>query len=87
MSSFFLGKTYFFKGKGFWKFDDSVMHVAHNEPQLSAPRWMNCPRPRHIDVEEIPTQKAPLRSSTTRLTQSYINFVFTITVICLVNLF
>lgn len=36
------GKTYFFKGKGFWKFNDLLMRVEHYEPKLSAPFWMGC---------------------------------------------
>ncbi|CAG9817810.1 unnamed protein product [Phaedon cochleariae] len=36
------GRTYFFKGKGFWKFDDQHMRVEHAEQKLSAPFWMGC---------------------------------------------
>lgn len=57
----FSGKSYFFKGTGFWKFDDSIMHVAHNRPKSSAIHWMGCPRTHH-DIEDIPTEKAPLKS-------------------------
>lgn len=38
----FPGKTYFFKGNGFWKFNDLHMRVEHIEPKLSAPFWMGC---------------------------------------------
>ena len=37
------GKTYFFKGKGFWQFDDRKMRVVSETPSLSAPFWMSCP--------------------------------------------
>lgn len=40
----YLGKTYFFKGKGFWKFNDLRMRVENDEQTLSAPFWMGCPR-------------------------------------------
>lgn len=40
--AFSIGKTYFFKGKKFWKFNDQYMRVAHEEPKLSAPFWMGC---------------------------------------------
>ncbi len=41
---FFLGSVYFFKGKGFWKFDDPKMRVANERQILSAPVWMGCPK-------------------------------------------
>lgn len=41
----YLGKTYFFKGKGFWKFNDLRMRVENEQQTLSAPFWMGCPRP------------------------------------------
>lgn len=37
-------KTYFFKGKGFWLFNDHLMEVAHERPRSSALVWMKCPR-------------------------------------------
>lgn len=39
-----LGKSYFFKGKKFWKLDDASMTVTRREPHSSAHRWMGCPR-------------------------------------------
>lgn len=39
---FFVGKTYFFKGKGFWKFNDLRMRVENERQTLSAPFWMGC---------------------------------------------
>lgn len=41
-NSFFTGKTYFFKGNGFWKFNDLRMRVDHYEQKPSAPVWMGC---------------------------------------------
>jgi hypothetical protein len=38
-----LGKTYFFKGKVFWEFNDRRMRVVNPIPSLSAPYWMSCP--------------------------------------------
>ncbi|XP_071445795.1 matrix metalloproteinase-2-like isoform X2 [Hetaerina americana] len=37
------GITYFFKGKGYWAFDDRKMRVRHKAQKLSAPKWMKCP--------------------------------------------
>lgn len=37
-------KTYFFKGKGFWRFIDHKMVVAHERPRSSAQFWMKCPK-------------------------------------------
>lgn len=36
------GKTYFFKGKGYWEFNDQAMKVAHTDLKPSAVRWMGC---------------------------------------------
>lgn len=44
------GKTYFFKGKGYWQFDDMRMRVAHDQQKKSAYRWMGCHE--RLDDEE-----------------------------------
>lgn len=36
------GKTYFFKGKGYWQFDDYRMKVRHEQQRKSAVQWMGC---------------------------------------------
>lgn len=36
------GKTYFFKGKGYWRFNDLRMSVDQADPHPSAPHWMKC---------------------------------------------
>lgn len=41
---YILGKTYFFKGKGFWKFNDLRMSVEKQEQTPSGPFWMGCPK-------------------------------------------
>lgn len=41
---FFPGKTYFFKGKSYYEFDDLRFKVA-GPAYLSAPFWMGCPWP------------------------------------------
>lgn len=38
-----IGKTYFFKGKSFYEFNDRRMRVVSETPSLSAPFWMSCP--------------------------------------------
>ncbi|XP_054090383.1 matrix metalloproteinase-2 isoform X2 [Zeugodacus cucurbitae] len=55
------GKTYFFKGYGYWEFNDDLMEVAHPRPKLSARKWMNCPRLVN-EVDEEQTWTAPLIS-------------------------
>lgn len=60
IDTFFLaGKTYFFKGKGFWKFNDLRMRVEHEEQNDSAHFWMGCSR--NIGFE--PDNKAPLTAT------------------------
>ena len=67
---FFLGKTYFFKGKGFWEFDDQRMRVAHEKQKLSAPVWMGCPPELETnDVENYP-RKSKIMSSSSASTRS-----------------
>ena len=38
------GKTYFFKGKDFWAFDDIRMAVEADAPKPIGEHWMHCPR-------------------------------------------
>ncbi|PSN44383.1 hypothetical protein C0J52_10926 [Blattella germanica] len=53
------GKTYFFKGKGFWKFNDLRMRVENERQTLSAPFWMGCPR--ELDSPTEPTNLLPAK--------------------------
>lgn len=39
---FDVGKTYFFKGKGYWQFNDYNMRVTQDQQKKSAPTWMGC---------------------------------------------
>lgn len=68
-----LGKTYFFKGKGFWKFNDLRMRVENERQTPSASFWMGCPRelerptePGHLlpPKEELDIQPQSSHSST-----------------------
>ena len=36
------GKTYFFKGKGFWTFDNLDIQTTHREPMTTNSYWMKC---------------------------------------------
>lgn len=38
------GKTYFFKGKHFWQFDDTSMMVVDPYPKRIGTHWMQCPK-------------------------------------------
>lgn len=48
-----LGKTYFFKNKVFWEFNDRRMRVTSATPSLSAPYWMGCPNGMHHDHADL----------------------------------
>ena len=37
-------KTYFFKGKKFWEFDDERMEVTTSSPTLVGEYWLHCPK-------------------------------------------
>ena len=37
-------KTYFFKGKHFWEFDDERMEVTKSSPMASGEFWLHCPK-------------------------------------------
>ena len=37
-------KTYFFKGKQFWEFNDERMEVAKSSPMASGEFWLHCPK-------------------------------------------
>lgn len=54
LTPFVLGVTYFFKGKGYWKFNDLQMRVEHRMPKPSSSFWMGCPEPkgRWLDWED-----------------------------------
>lgn len=45
-------RTYFFKGKGFWRFNDNSMKIAHERPRSNAEVWMKCPRTRKDEDQE-----------------------------------
>lgn len=55
----FIGKTYFFKGKGFWKFNDLRMRVEHERQLSSAQFWMGCPTERTGRRSPFRTPQAP----------------------------
>lgn len=71
-----LGKTYFFKGKGFWKFNDLRMRVEHEEQNDSAQFWMGCSK--NIGYES--DNKAPLTatSSTSGVTLPAVHLITTL---------
>lgn len=60
-----LGKTYFFKGKGFWKFNDLQMRVEHEKQYSSAQFWMACQAERagrRAPFRALPAPGSTLRS-------------------------
>ena len=38
------GRTYFFKGKHYWQFDDYSMRVVNAMPKPIGTHWMQCPK-------------------------------------------
>jgi len=38
------GKTYFFKDRDFWEFDDRRMRVRNTQPTAINAHWMHCPK-------------------------------------------
>lgn len=46
-----LGKTYFFKGRGYWQFDDYRMRVAHEHQKKSSVKWMGCSETLEIEPD------------------------------------
>ncbi|KAK7576675.1 hypothetical protein V9T40_012961 [Parthenolecanium corni] len=46
------GITYFFKGKGFWKFDDQRMKTRNQSPIPSAQVWMGCDKSSRYHVPD-----------------------------------
>ncbi|KAK0080838.1 hypothetical protein PV325_013239 [Microctonus aethiopoides] len=54
------GKTYFFKGKGFWEFNDMRMRVAHEKPKSSAQFWMGCPPEMETNDVDFPERRAKI---------------------------
>ena len=57
-------KTYFFKDKYFWEFDDDRMTASKNSPELIGEFWLKCPR-----AMQDPYKKA----RTSNGNQSYLN--------------
>lgn len=56
---FFIGKTYFFKGKEYWKFDNDWIIVTDSSPLPSPQTWLGCPKEEdHIDYTKD-TQALP----------------------------
>lgn len=51
-----IGKTYFFKGKVFWEFNDRRMKVVSPTPSLSATYWMSCPNGMPTSLDGQPAQ-------------------------------
>lgn len=66
------GKTYFFKNKGYWKFNDLKMRVEHEKQYPSATYWMGCPADR--TGRRAPFRALPAPGSTLRSPSAAGNF-------------
>lgn len=60
------GRTYFFKGKGYWRFNDLRMSVDHRDPYPSAERWMKCQRLPMVDSTTEDQEEVVITSGTGR---------------------
>lgn len=56
-------KTYFFKGKHFWEFDDQRMEVTAAGPVAVGEGWLHCPKELHDpftgDQQEVVVSDSP----------------------------
>ena len=79
------GKTYFFKGKHFWQFDDNSMMVVNLTPKRIGIHWMQCPKeiirnPFEVD-DELPMNNTEKNSDE----KSRILLVFSLMIILFFN--
>lgn len=75
------GKTYFFKGKGFWKFNDLQMRVENEKQFSSATFWMGCATERtgrRAGYKAPPAPGSTLRSpsAATTITTNLLPFLY-----------
>lgn len=54
----FPGRTYFFKEKSYWKFNDQKMKAESTYPRPSAGFWMNCST---FKAEDVPNKTSDKR--------------------------
>ncbi len=65
------GKTYFFKGRHFWEFDDVRMSVVTAEPTDIAEHWMRCPK----EIKDPFKSNKGLTASAPRKSSSHLLFL------------
>ena len=63
-------KTYFFKDKYFWEFDDKKMKASKNSPKLIGEFWLQCPR----EMQD-PYKKAHTSSANQNISNSIFTFL------------
>lgn len=84
------GKTYFFKGKGFWKFDDLRMKVMHERPRPVSQYWMGCPKKEdHEEFDNWPTKQErivsiPMSSAFRSLPHSLLSIFLSVSLLALI---
>ena len=53
------GKTYFFRGRHFWQFDDDSMRVVDPSPKTIGTHWMQCPPQQELALPANPFDSYP----------------------------
>ena len=76
------GKTYFFKGRNFWQFDDNSMMVADPMPKRIGTHWMQCPK----DIIRNPFEANEI-SSAEKTTTSHLLVFYLVIFVSAINSF
>ena len=65
-------KTYFFKDKYFWEFNDKKMEVTGSSPMQIGEYWLHCPKEIHDPFKKAGTTSGNLSVSN----QEYLQIIF-----------
>ena len=67
------GKTYFFKGGNYWRFNDRRFEVDAGFPRNAGEWWFGCPKLRPLVAEGAQTAAAEAEYAYVDLDQEYFN--------------
>lgn len=82
------GTTYFFKNRGYWKFNDGRMSVEHEEPRSIGLPWYNCSEGTTSRRERLQTSAPAAASAATtayRSTDRLLAMILTLAIVCLLQ--
>ena len=65
-------KTYFFKDKYFWEFNDKKMEVTDSSPMYVGEHWLHCPKEMHDPFKKAGTTS----DSQSQSSQIYYKMIF-----------